>query len=87
MADNGGGGGGGRALGILADLGASYGARWVLAFCWKQMTGREPPTDPEDLHVGIGESLAWAVVIGVGTEIARILAIRAVARKMRQSAR
>jgi hypothetical protein len=86
MADNGG-SGGSKAVGILADLGASYGARWVLAFCWKQVTGREPPTDPEDLHVSIGESLLWAVIVGVGTETARLLAIRAATRKTRQAAR
>jgi hypothetical protein len=81
------GSGGGKALAIMADLGASYGAHWFLAFCWKRVTGGEPPGDPEDLHVSIGESLLWAVVIGVGTEIARLLAIRAVTRKTRQAAR
>ncbi len=89
MADKGRGGGSGKTLEILADLGAVYGVRWLLAFCWKRVTGREPPTNPEDLHSGIGESLAWAVIIGVATEIARVLAIRAATRqvKARQAAR
>ena len=77
------GGGGGKILEIFADLGAVYGIRWVLAFGWKQVTGREPPTNAEDLHVGMGEAMAWAVMVGVGTEIARLLAMRAAARRVR----
>jgi uncharacterized protein DUF4235 len=77
------GGGGGKMLEIFADLGAVYGIRWVLAFGWRQVTGREPPTSAEDLHVGIGEAMAWAVMVGVGTEIARLLALRAAARRVR----
>ncbi len=76
-------GSGGKILEILADLGAVYGIRWVLAFGWKQVTGREPPTNVEDLQVGMGEAMAWAVMVGVGTEIARLLAIRAAARRVR----
>jgi hypothetical protein len=82
MADKG--GPSGKAVGILADLGAVYGARWLLALGWKQVTGREPPTDPDDLGRGIGESLAWAVIIGVGTEIARLLAIRFATKQVRK---
>ena len=74
---------GGKILEIFADLGAVYGIRWLLGFGWKQVTGREPPTDPEDLHRGIGESVAWAVILGVSTEIVRLLAIRLAARQVR----
>ena len=72
-----------KAVGMVADLGAFYIVRWLLAFGWKQITGREPPTDPEDLHRGIGESVAWAVILGVSTEIVRLLAIRLAARQVR----
>jgi len=71
---------GGKILEIFADLGAVYGIRWLLGFGWKQVTGREPPTNAEDLHVGMGEAMAWAVM---GTEIARLLALRAAARRVR----
>jgi hypothetical protein len=74
---------GGRMLELFADLGAVYGVRWLLALGWKQVTGREPPTNVEDLHVGMGEAMAWAVMVGVGTEIARLLALRAAARRVR----
>ena len=72
-----------KAVGIVADLGAFYVVRWLLSFGWRQITGREPPTDPEDLHRGIGESVAWAVILGVSTEIVRLLAIRLAARQVR----
>jgi len=81
MADKG--GGSGKLLELFADLGAVYGIRWVLALGWKQVTGREPPTHAEDLHVGMGEAMAWAVMVGVGTEIARLLALRAAAKRVR----
>ncbi len=81
MADKG--GTSGKLLELFADLGAVDGIRWVLAFGWKQVTGREPPTNAEDLHVGMGEAMAWAVMVGVGTEIARLLALRAAARRVR----
>ena len=77
------GGNSGRLLELFADLAAVYGIRWVLALGWKQVTGREPPTNAEDLHVGMGEAMAWAVMVGVGTEIARLLAMRAAARRVR----
>jgi Protein of unknown function (DUF4235) len=77
------GGNGGKLLELFADLGAVYGIRWVLSLGWKQVTGREPPTNAEDLHVGMGEAMAWAVMVGVGTEIARLLALRAAARSVR----
>lgn len=82
MADKGG-SSSGRMLEMLTDLGAVYGVRWVLTFAWRQLTGREPPTNQKDLHVGTGEALAWAVLIGVSTEIVRVLALRAAIRRVR----
>jgi hypothetical protein len=35
--------------------------------------------------VGIGEAVGWAVVLGVGIETARLLAMRAAARKMQEA--
>lgn len=80
-------GSGGKALDILVDLGTFYGIRWLLAFGWKRVTGRTPPTDPEDLHRGIGESLAWAMLVAVATEMTRLLVFRAAARRVRGAAR
>lgn len=76
--------GGSKVLGTLAAFAAAFAARKILAFGWKQVTGKEPPSDPRDPHVGIGEALSWAVLLGVGIETARLLAMRAATRKMRQ---
>lgn len=74
---------GGKALGALAAFAAAYATRKILTFGWRQITGKEPPSDPQDPHVGIGEALGWAVVLGVGIETARLLAMRAAAKKLR----
>ena len=77
------GNGGSKALAALAAFAAAYATRKILTFGWKQVTGKEPPSDPHDPHVGIGEALSWAVVLGVSIETARLLAMRAATRKMR----
>ncbi|HUZ36598.1 MAG TPA: DUF4235 domain-containing protein [Streptosporangiaceae bacterium] len=79
------GNGGTKALGAIAAFAAAYGARRIITLGWKQVTGKEPPSDPHDPHVGIGEALSWAVVLGVGIETARLLAMRAATRKLRQA--
>jgi hypothetical protein len=75
---------GGKALASLAAFGAAFGARKLITLAWKQVTGKEPPTDPHDPAVGIGEALAWAVLTGVAIETARLLAVRATSKKARQ---
>ncbi len=73
-----------KAVGTVAAFAAAFGTRKLITLCWKQITGKEPPTDPHDPAVGIGEALSWAVVTGVGIEAARLLATRAASRKARQ---
>lgn len=73
-----------KALGAAAAFGAAFAARKLITLGWKQVTGREPPNDPHDPQVGIGEALSWAVVMGVGIETARLLAVRFATRRMRQ---
>ncbi len=74
-----------RALGATAAFAAGYGARKLVTFGWKKFTGKEPPDDPHDPRVGIGEAVAWAVALGVSMEIARLLAGRAATKNMRRS--
>ena len=73
-----------KALGATAALAAGYGARKLVTFGWKKVTGKEPPSDPHDPKVGIGEALTWAVVLGVTIEAARLLAGRAATKNMRR---
>ena len=77
-------GAGTKALAALAAFGAAWVARKVITVGWKQVTGKEPPGNPEDPHVGVGEAIAWAVILGASIQAARLVAMRAATRKMRR---
>ena len=83
MSDKGG-NGGAKALGTLAAFAAAFATRKFLMLAWRQLTGKEPPTDPHDPHVSIGEALTWAVLLGAGIESARLLAARVANRNERE---
>ncbi|MEP7022946.1 MAG: DUF4235 domain-containing protein, partial [Actinomycetota bacterium] len=42
--------------------------------------------DPQDPEVALKEALGWSIVMGVGMEAARLLATRAVARRLAHTA-
>src|SRR5262245_239623 len=69
-----------KALGTLAAFAAAFATRQLIAFAWKRVTGKEPPNDPDDPQVGIGEALSWAVVTAVCIEAARLVAARVATR-------
>ena len=74
-----------RLTAALAAMAAAWIARKVITFGWTKVTGKEPPGNPEDPHVGVAEALSWAVILGVSIESARLLATRAATRKMRRA--
>jgi hypothetical protein len=74
--------GGNRVVTGLAGFAAAFGARKVISFVWKRITGKAPPEHPEDPQVALGEALAWGVVIGAGVHIARLLATRATVKRI-----
>ncbi len=74
--------GGAKVIGAVA----AFAARKLVTFAWTKATGKEPPSDPQDPRVSIGEALGWAVLTGVTIETARLLAVRAATRHLRQSA-
>jgi len=78
--------GGNRVLASVIGFAAAFGARKVLHFTWKQVTGREPPEHPEDPQVALGEALAWGVLIGAGVQVARMLATRAATKRVAEPA-
>jgi uncharacterized protein DUF4235 len=80
------GAGGSKLAGTVAAFAAGFVTRKLVTLTWKQITGKEPPSDPQDPQVGIGEALSWAVVMGVAMETARLLAMRAAARRTRTAA-
>jgi hypothetical protein len=85
--DESGGGDGGGASKIVA-IAAAFAAAWItrkaLTFGWTKVTGKEPPSE-QDPDVGWAEALGWAMVIGVGIQAARMVATRAVTKKMRHA--
>lgn len=85
MADKHGSGGNKMLSGVIG-FAAAFGARKILIFAWKQITGREPPQHPEDPQVALGEALTWGILLGVGVQVARMLALRAATKRIAGSA-
>ena len=82
MADKRSDGGGHKVISGLVGFTAAFGARKILVFAWKKITGKEPPEHPEDPQVALGEALGWALVLGVGVQLARMFALRAASKKI-----
>jgi hypothetical protein len=74
-----------QTMGIMAGLAAGFGTRKIVTVGWKKVTGKEPPSDPRDPHVSIGEALSWAIVLGIAMETARLVAIRATTKQLRRN--
>jgi hypothetical protein len=74
-----------KAIGAAAAFGAAFVARKVITVGWKRITGKEPPSDPQDPLVGTGEAVGYAIVMGVVMGAARVLAIRAATGRMRHA--
>ena len=70
-----------KVVSAVAAMAAAFVARKVITFAWTKITGKEPPTHPEDPQVALAEALSWAALTGVTVEAARLLATRAAARK------
>jgi hypothetical protein len=51
--------------------------RQVMTSTWKAVAGREPPENPADRRTSWPEALTWAVAVGVGVGVARLVATRA----------
>jgi Protein of unknown function (DUF4235) len=71
-----------RVVHALATMSAGFAARKVLMIVWTKVTGKEPPTNPEDPRVALAEALGWSVLVGITVGSVRVLAIRAVSRKV-----
>jgi len=74
-----------KAVATAAAFGAASITRKALGMGWKRVTGREPPTDPQDPQYGLAEALGWAIVIGAVMGVARVLAFRAAAGALRRA--
>ena len=58
---------------LVAGLGAAAVARKVLDRSWRAAAGRQPPENPADPDVSIGEAVLWAGVTGAFVALARML--------------
>ncbi|HET7533068.1 MAG TPA: DUF4235 domain-containing protein [Nocardioidaceae bacterium] len=73
------------AYALAATVVAGIAARKALTTSWKVATGKEPPQNPADPDVSIGEAVAWATVSGIAVGVARMLASRKAANYYRKS--
>jgi hypothetical protein len=63
-------------MSLVSALGAAAFARKALNTSWKAATGKQPPENPADPDVQIGEAVAWAATTGALVALARMLAQR-----------
>ena len=70
-----------RIVNGLAAMTAAFVARKLLMTAWTKVTGKEPPTNPEDPQVALSEAIGWSVLVGITVAIVRVFAIRAVSRR------
>ncbi|MGH3164249.1 MAG: DUF4235 domain-containing protein [Streptosporangiaceae bacterium] len=70
-----------RAFNTMTMMAASFIARKAITVVWTKVTGKKPPTNPEDPGVAFVEALSWSVLTGVTVAAFRLLATRAVARR------
>jgi len=61
---------------LVAALGAAAVAKKLLDSSWRATTGKNPPANPADPDVSIGEAVVWATVSGTMVGVARMLAAR-----------
>lgn len=66
----------------IAAFAAGFVTRKAIVFGWTRLTGKPPPDEPEDPEVALVEAIGFAIVAGVGMEIARLLATRATIKRL-----
>ena len=61
---------------LVAGLGAATATRRLLDRSWKVAAGKNPPENPADPDVGLGEAVLWASLTGAAVALARMVAQR-----------
>ena len=64
------------AFSLVAAVGAAALAKKGLNTSWRAAAGKNPPANPADPDVSIGEAVLWAAVSGTLIGVARMLAAR-----------
>ncbi|WP_433362198.1 DUF4235 domain-containing protein [Streptosporangium sp. CA-115845] len=70
-----------RAIGGLLGLVTAWSAKKVIGFAWEKSTGKKPPADSESPDISLGEAIGYAVVMGVGMQVAQIVVARGAKRR------
>jgi hypothetical protein len=61
---------------LVAGVGAAALTRKLLDRSWKAAAGKNPPENPADPDVSIGEAVLWATITGAAAALARMVAQR-----------
>jgi hypothetical protein len=61
---------------LVAALGAAAVVKKALNTSWRAATGKNPPANPADPDVSVGEAVMWAALSGTLVAVARMLATR-----------
>ena len=64
------------AFSLVAALGAAALAKKGLNTSWRAATGKNPPENPADPDVGLGEAVVWSALTGAMVALARMVAQR-----------
>ena len=60
-----------KVVSALTAMAAGFVARKLITIAWTKVTGKEPPTHPEDPRVALVEALGWSVLTGVSVASGR----------------
>jgi hypothetical protein len=71
---------------LVAALVATTVAKKALDTGWRAATGKNPPVNPADPDVAVGEAVAWAIFTGAVVALAKMLAQRRAANYYVRSA-
>jgi Protein of unknown function (DUF4235) len=64
------------AFSLVAGLGAAAVTRKLLDRSWRAAAGKNPPENPADPDVGLGEAVVWSALTGALVALARMVAQR-----------
>ncbi|GAT66137.1 DUF4235 domain-containing protein [Planomonospora sp. ID91781] len=70
-----------KAVGGLVGFATAWAAKKVLSVVWEKTTGKKPPADHDSLDVSLAEAIGYAVVMGVGMQVAQIVMARTARRR------
>ena len=65
-----------NAIGALLAVGAGFAAQKLIEVLWRVVMNDDPPDNPEDPEVSLGQAVSWAVASGMVIAVAKLLTTR-----------